>query len=361
YYASLPAAKEVITKTITETVTGPTVTKTITITATPTPTPSPSPSPTPTPSPTPKPEWVAEREIRLIVPYRPGGGTDVYARLVAPYWSKYIPGNPPMAIINEPAAAGVVGTTMVYKAKPDGYTVGHIIPFTMIINQLTQKVEYDVLKFYHLGSATTYYRVVCASLKTMPHVKTWKDVLDNIYKARWGTYGFGSPYHTGLIFIGKVTGLFDPEKITFVHYDSSAALMAGFERGDVDMALGSDIPILPYKDTLVRYIVYFGYERSWLCPEVPTALEIGIPKAREIIASLLDIKTFVLPPETPMHIVNTLASALEKALKDPALIEEGNKRKYPITALFMKEATEIVKMMYEQWSKQEEILKILKA
>ena len=63
---------------------------------------------TPTATTPAKAEWTPEKPIQIIVPYKAGGGTDVYARIVAKYWEKYLPGDQPIVIVNKPGGGGVI-------------------------------------------------------------------------------------------------------------------------------------------------------------------------------------------------------------------------------------------------------------
>jgi len=315
---------------------------------------------TPTPTETPS-EWIPEKEIQLIIPYKAGGGTDIYARIVAPYWEKYLPGDQPIVIINKLGGGGVVGTTAIYQAKPDGYTIGLIIPLAMIINQLTKpEVQYDVLKMPVLGSPSAYTRVVCTNPKTVPDIENWDDLLERIYDLTFATYGFGGTAHLAPLLTGYESGLYDPRKLHFVHYSGTSGVIAAFERKEADVYFGAVEAHTAYRNEVFNFILVFKNERHEMCPDVPTTVEVGIPNAEKINNALTDIKAFVAPPETPAFITNTLASSLNKAMNDPLCIKEAKEKKRPITPRNAKESVKLVNEMFKTWSKQDEIIELLK-
>src|ERR1043166_6466321 len=92
--------------------------------------------------------------IRIIVPFSPGGGYDIYSRVLARHIGKHIAGNPVLVVENTTGAGGLIGTNYVYKvAKPDGLTIGHPIG-SLFLQQLVGKpgIEFDARKFEYIGA-----------------------------------------------------------------------------------------------------------------------------------------------------------------------------------------------------------------
>ncbi len=306
-------------------------------------------------------DWVPKQPIKMIVPWPAGGGTDLYARIVAPYWKKYLPGDQPLVIVNKTGGGGVIGTTEVFTAKPDGYTIGLTIPNAMILNQLTSEVRFDMRKFEVLGGPSLYTRTVYSNPKSVPDVKTWKDLLNKIYQLRIATYSFGSTAHLAPLFIGQVSKLYDPSKLNFVHYKGTSGVVAGFQRGDAEVYFGAVEAHDKYaKQGLFHTIMIVGDERNEMIPEVPTSVEVGIPGAKEINSAFYDPKAFIAPPGTPKNIVDTLAAALMKALKDPACHADAKKAKSPMAIIPREKLRDFIPQAIDTWSKQKEILKLIK-
>ena len=306
-------------------------------------------------------EWVPKQPVKMIVPWPAGGGTDLYARIVAPHWEKYLPGDQPIVIVNKTGGGGVIGTAEVFNAKPDGYTIGLTIVNAMILNQLTASVPFDMRKFEMLGGPSLYTRTIYSNPKSLPDVKTWKDVLDKIYKLRIATYGFGSTAHLAPLVAGYVSKLFDPAKLNFVHYKGTPGVVAGFQRGDGEVYFGAVEAHDKYaKQGIMRTILILADERNKTIPDVPTSVETGIPGAREINAAFYDPKAFIAPPGTPKNIVDTYVDSLMKALKDPACAADAKKAKSPMEVIPREKLMNFIPQAIETWTQQKEVLKLIK-
>jgi tripartite-type tricarboxylate transporter receptor subunit TctC len=306
-------------------------------------------------------EWTPEQPIKLIVPWPAGGGTDLYARIVAPFWEKYLPGDQPIVIVNKPGGGGVVGTTEVYSARPNGYLIGLTIPNAMIINQLTSAVPFDMRKFAVLGGPSVYTRTLYSNPKSVPDIKTWQQVLDKIYDLKIATYGYGSTAHLAGLLVGYVSGLYDPAKVHFVHYKGTSGVVAGFQRGEADIYFGAVEAHDQYAGQgIFTTVLVFSDERNEIIPDTPTSVEAGIPNAEEINSALWDPKAFIAPPKTPQNIVDTLTDSLTKALKDPACLADAEKAKKPITFVSRERLQKFIPQAIDTWSKQKEILKLIK-
>src|SRR6266478_6544068 len=104
-------------------------------------------------------EFYKGKRINLIVSYGPGGGYDVYARVLAKYMSKYIPGNPTIVVQNMPGAGSMRGANYIYNVAPrDGTAFGTFarnIPLLGLI-KTNQNVQFDPTRFTWLGSSSSY-------------------------------------------------------------------------------------------------------------------------------------------------------------------------------------------------------------
>ena len=101
------------------------------------------------------------KTVRLVVGFSPGGAYDVWARLIAPHWSKYIPGSPTFVVQNMTGGGSMIAANHVYNvAKPDGLTLGFVSP-GIYIEQLAgrKEVQHDWLKFSHVGSPESTARI----------------------------------------------------------------------------------------------------------------------------------------------------------------------------------------------------------
>jgi len=116
------------------------------------------------------------KNIQFVIPYAPGGGFDVYPRVVAPVMEKYLPNKVNIVPINIAAGAGSRGVTQLYRSKPDGYTIGIInIPGMFILQQQQGAGAYDLSKFSWIGTMGEGERYVISVGSNSP-LKTYADL-----------------------------------------------------------------------------------------------------------------------------------------------------------------------------------------
>src|SRR5947209_9999442 len=115
------------------------------------------------------------KNIQFIIPYAPGGGFDVYVRLIGPVMEKYLPNKVSIVPVNIAAGGGSRGVAQLYRAKPDGYSVGILnIPGMFILQQQQGTAAYDLSKFSWIGSMGECERYAI-SVGTKSPLKTFTD------------------------------------------------------------------------------------------------------------------------------------------------------------------------------------------
>lgn len=306
-------------------------------------------------------DWVPKEAIKMIVPFNPGGGSDTRARLICSYWEKYLPGDKPIVIINKPGGGGILGLTEVYNAKPDGLTLVIMDTVGMVLNELTADVRYKTLDFEPIGQTNAYTRVLVTNPKTIPDGCSWQEVVDKIYDYRIATVGFGTTPHMGVVAIGEVGEFYDSAKLKLVHYDGTGASIAGFQRGEIDIMIGSIESHSSYAaDGLMKFNMVFADERHFMCPDVPTSVEEGLRNVEKINAITYGNSVIFAPPKTPENVLSVLQDSLEQAMKDPELIQKGLDAKNPLVWLSAGRCSEINQDLFDLWSTQKEALEIFK-
>jgi tripartite-type tricarboxylate transporter receptor subunit TctC len=257
--------------------------------------------------------------IRLIVPYAAGGGADSVARIIAKRVGETI--GQPIVIENRGGAGSIIGTELVNKSDPDGYTLllGQSGPIS--INPAVYKnLPYDPLKDFAPITMTTsypYIMVVSAALG----VKTLQEFVA-LAKRRpgelnYGTTGVGAANHL-------VTELFDFKagiKMTHIPYRGTALAVTDLIAGQVQVVFADPITALPHINagTLIALAVT-SKERSPVAPTVPTISESGYPGFDAIAWHGI-----LAPANTPRAIINKLNAEIVAALKDletKALLEK---------------------------------------
>jgi tripartite-type tricarboxylate transporter receptor subunit TctC len=252
------------------------------------------------------------RTIKLIVPYAPGGGADGVARIVAKTVSENV--GQPIVIENKGGAGAIVGTDLVAKAEPDGYTLllGQSGPIS--INPAVYKsLPYDPQKDFVPVSMTTAYPYILVVNAELP-AKTLPEFVA-LAKAKPGTMNYGS---TGVGAANHlVAELFNSKaglKMTHIPYRGTALATADLVAGQLTLVFGDPISVLPHiQSGKLRALAVTSLQRSPVAPTVPTIAESGYPGFEA-----LAWHGILAPARTPPEIVARLNAEIVKAVNDPA-------------------------------------------
>ncbi|HWP59092.1 MAG TPA: tripartite tricarboxylate transporter substrate-binding protein [Candidatus Acidoferrales bacterium] len=290
------------------------------------------------------------KTITLVVGYKPGGGYDRYARLVAKYLPKYIPGNPSVIVQNMPGANSIIAANYVYGvAKPDGLTIG-TFNNGLVIGQLTkvEGIRFDLTKFSWLGSLASDAAVF--ALRADSPYKT----VDDIRKAKEpiviGSTGPGSSTYDFPVLLKEFAGF----NIRLVAgYSSSADVMLAIERKEVEGRGGSYASLLPFIERgLVRPMVRTRVKVSEI-QHLPVDEDLATdPKGKAIMAVRSSPEVIYRPyaasPGIPAPALAALRDAFAKMAKDKELLAEANKSKLPIDYVSGEDALKIVREVLQQ-------------
>jgi len=260
------------------------------------------------------------KTIRMVIPFAAGGNTDIIGRIFAPKMAEIL--GQQIIIDNRGGAGGTIGTEVVKRAAPDGYTIlmasaGHTINPAMI-----KKLPYDSVKdFVPMGIVADVPTAFVIHPSLPP--KNLKEFIA-LAKARpsdifYSTAGRGTVGHLAaelLISSAKI-------KLTGVHYKGSGPSMIDLVGGHVQMQFPSMPAAVPYvAQGRLRMIAQTGEKRSPAAPSVPTMQEQGLKGF--VVSSGFSM---FAPAGTPKAIVDKLNGALAQALKDPkvskTLIDQG--------------------------------------
>ncbi len=256
--------------------------------------------------------------IRLIVPYAAGGGADGVARIVAKRVSETI--GQPIVIENHGGAGSIIGTEIVKKAEPDGYTLllGQSGPIS--INPAVYKeLPYDPVKDFAPITMTTAYPYILVVNTKLP-VKTLHEFVALVKSSpgqfNYGTTGVGAANHLVTELFSSKAGL----RMTHIPYRGTALAVADLLAGQVTMVFADPISALEHiKAGTLRALAVTSKERSPVAPDVPTVAESGYPGFDAIAWHGI-----LAPAQTPPAIIGKLHNQIVEALKDPptkALLE----------------------------------------
>lgn len=279
------------------------------------------------------------KTVKVIVGYSPGGTNDLWTRAVARFWGKYIPGHPNFIVQNMPGAATMVAANYIYSVgKADGLTLGLVAP-ALFFNQLggQKEVQFDWGKFAWIGSPEETSEML--SIRSDSPFKTIDDIRKAAVAPKCGTTGAGTPGHYFPRLMEDVLGLkFD----LVTGYPGASDIDLAIEKGEVQCRAGTTSAFFGRepgrtwaKTGFVRILVIGGSKRDPRAPDVPTIWELmekhKTPDFGKRIATvLLSPGSFGRPlvggPAIPADRVKMLREGFMKAMKDPELVAEAEKR-----------------------------------
>lgn len=238
------------------------------------------------------------RPIRLIVPFAPGGGTDLVGRVIAPKLSERLGRS--VVVDNRGGAGGVLGTTMAAKADPDGYTL-LIVDTAHTIQPSLQKLEYDPIKSFSLIAKLANGHSVFAIPQTLP-VNSVKEFIALAKQKPGqlvaGTAGQGSLGHMASEFFRTLADI----DIIMAHYKGAGAALTDLLGGYIQISYQTIAQMLPHiKSGKLKALGTGGEKRSALLPDVPTVAEAGLPEYQSV-----GWRGIVAPAGMPAPIVDRL-------------------------------------------------------
>ena len=255
------------------------------------------------------------KAIRVVVPYAPGGATDLTARLVGQKMQEAMKQN--VLVDNRPGAGGVIGTDIVAKAAPDGYTVLIAVPAEIAILPHLQKMPYDVardLAPVSLAAVTPLILVVHPSLP----VRSVKDLIA-FARARPGQLSYASAGTGGVQHLsGELLKISMKLDMAHVPYKGAGPVMPDLIGGHVPMFFSGMPPAMPHvKAGKLRALAVTTTRRSPAAPDVPTMAEAGVPG--------FDISNwfaYFVPSGTQAEVISRLNSEVNRGLKQPDVREK---------------------------------------
>jgi len=251
------------------------------------------------------------RAVTIIVPFGPGGSADVYARTLADQLGRET--GQPFIVEDRPGAGAVIGTNLVAKAAPNGYTLLMMSNTQTVNESLLRNKPYQLMRDFVAVAPVNEAPLVLVvrsglGAKTLPELIRQAKAAPG--KLNFASSGLGTPYHMAGELFKKMAGI----DIVHIPYSSSGAARNAVLDGQVDMMFDSVSTMSPLIATgKVRALATTGKTRSHVLPDVPTMAELGLP---DYTATLwLGI---VAPKGTPPSIVDFLNHKIAKVVANPA-------------------------------------------
>ena len=256
-----------------------------------------------------------ERPLRLILSSAPGASSDIVSRILAAELVKQM--GQQIIIDNRPGAVQTIGTAMIVRANPDGYTLGYANVVTLAINKaLLAKLPYDPDRDLALvGQFLSTYNLLAVA-NSLP-VKTVKELIDyarlNPGRLLNCSSGNGTTGHLG----GELFKIMTGTQFVHVPYKGSAQCLTDLASGQIQLIFDNLTSIAPHvKAGRVRGLGVSSLRRSLIFPDIPTIAEAGVPGYETNSWGGM-----VVPVRTPRAIVTKLNAEINKALQSPELRE----------------------------------------
>ena len=255
------------------------------------------------------------KPIRLVVPYAAGGAADITARIVGQKMSQGL--GVPVLVDNRGGANGNIGTDMVAKAAPDGYTVLLVASGPIVVNQaLYAHLPYDPLKDLAPVTELTRYQFALV----VPAASPINGLADLVRRAKaapgtlsYGSTGIGGGGHLAGEMFARVSGT----ELTHVPYKGSAPALADLLGGQLSFTFDTVVTAAPQiASGKLRGFAVSGPQRASSLPQLPTMAELGF---RDF--NVTQFQGIFVPARTDPAIVERLRAEAVKALKSPEVVK----------------------------------------
>lgn len=245
------------------------------------------------------------RAVRIVVPYAPGGIGDIVARLIQPALAESL--GQPFVIENKPGASGSLGTELVAKSRPDGYTLLLALAAPQTLNQSIFKVGYDGVKDFAPITLINTNPLVLMAHPDLP-VRNLRELIAYA-KANPGKLNFAGA--GGLTqFAGEIMKHMAGIEMTHVPYRGGAPAVAAAAAGDVQLTFANFSDALTWmKSDKLRPLAITSAKRYAQAPEIPTVAESGLPGYE-----VMGWSGLLAPAGTPPAVIERIAGVLRPLL-----------------------------------------------
>jgi tripartite-type tricarboxylate transporter receptor subunit TctC len=289
--------------------------------------------------------WPQAQPIRLVVPFAPGGTTDIIARILAGEMSRRL--GQSMVVENRPGAGATLGTGQVARAAPDGYTLALSVISAMVVGKILggDRIPWDPDRdFAHIAMvmSTPYLILVRPDLP----IRTPADLVAEARRRpepfSYGTSGIGSMPHLVMLRFLSAAGI----AMTHVPYRGGAQIVTDMAAGTLPMMVDSlTAASANIRSGALRPLAHTWPERVPAFPDIPTFRELGF---RDLVVD--GWSGIAAPARTPRPILERLAAAVREALEAPEVV-----RRYAETAtapgrLFLEDAQRFVREELAAWA-----------
>jgi tripartite-type tricarboxylate transporter receptor subunit TctC len=284
------------------------------------------------------------KTVTYIVATAPGGGYDLYGRLITEYMQKYLPGST-FVVKNVPGAGHLVGTNTIYNSRADGLTIGTFntgLIYSQIIGR--DGVKFDLTKMSWIGKAASDPRVI--TIGTQSPIMSYKDLISLKEPVNFSTAGVGGAAYVETVMLTNALKL--PVKVQSGYNGSDDPI--AIRRGEITGTLASRSSWEVFvANGWGRFVAQIGGSQK----DVPQLMDmITDQKGKALIALIQtqgDISRLTAgPPGIPRDRLEALRGAYKKAMEDPELQAKATKLERPIEAAYGDDVLQMVKAALNQ-------------
>jgi tripartite-type tricarboxylate transporter receptor subunit TctC len=276
------------------------------------------------------------KKITWVCPVRAGGSMDMVARSTAYYLPKYLKEasqgakGGDMVVENRSEAGGRRAYSAVYKARPDGYTIGDLNP-AFVAEELFTKMDIEVEKYTYLARFGASDRVVIT--RTEGGFKSWEEMMQagKSKEIKWGASSFGRGHHVTSILMKEKLKL----PVRLINFPGAVENENALIRGDIDVAMVAEESAKPLIDAGKAKVLLVVGESAKEYPGAKTLGEIGAP---ELVAPSLLEYVVIGPPDLPKDITQILMAGLKGTYQDKEFLAQTKKLGFTPNPLYGQDA-----------------------
>jgi tripartite-type tricarboxylate transporter receptor subunit TctC len=286
------------------------------------------------------------KTVTYIVATAPGGGYDLYGRLISEYMQRYLPGST-FIVKNVPGAGNIVGTNLLYASKPDGLTIGTFNTGLIYAQMIGRpEIRFDITKMSWIGKASSDPRVI--TINAQSPIKNFADFMAVKQPQNFSTGGIGGSAYIETVMLSQSLKL--PIKMLSGYYGGDD--YGAMRRGEVIGTISSRSTWEQFvQNGYARFIAQIGGTAKDV-PQLRDLVPNADPKAKALIAlveSQGNLQRFTAgPPGIPKDRLDALRAAYKKALEDPELQAKAAKLDRPVDPAYGDEVLEAVKVALNQ-------------
>ncbi len=287
-----------------------------------------------------------QSNVSMVIPYGAGGGFDTTVRVFAPYFAKHLGGGITVLPENIPGTGGRRGTATVYRAKPDGYTLGIFnLPGLVLPSVLGEKVDYELRELSWIGRVESQdYVLLVPSSSTINSIQD----LQAQEKITFVSIGYGTTVLAAIQIMAEQLGLMSKTPTFLTGYSGTTDQLVALVRGDGNATLSPISTAQQYVQSgSLRPLAVTGDARSTHLPEVPTFTELGFPE----LAPLNVQRSIAGPPGMDPALLKQLRDAFNLAMADPEFVDTATKAQMDVAPLNGEEAAAAINENFTYYEK----------